>query len=158
MTNRKDKTPLLDDTYNSELQESLGALPDIQHMSTAYRGEGNLMRSQNFHDGPSSAMNGPSVQTINTERHGGSMMPTRSMMYTASHMSAFHRSTAIYATPEEGGKGTSGIVGGLMIINAALGAGVLNFPSAFAEAGGVYTANVVQLVSQPNKIFFNYYN
>lgn len=145
--NKEDKQGLLEDTYNSEIQESLGALPEISTMSTAFRGEVSLMRSQNFHDGPSSAMNGPSVQTINTDRHGGSLMPPNSMMYTASHMSTLHKSTAIYTTPEEGGGGGTGaLAGSLMIVNAALGAGLLNFPSAFHEAGGVFTANAVQLV------------
>jgi sodium-coupled neutral amino acid transporter 7/8 len=37
---------------------------------------------------------------------------------------------------------------GLLIVNAALGAGLLNFPSAFHQAGGVLTASLVQLVSR----------
>jgi len=35
---------------------------------------------------------------------------------------------------------------GMLIVNAALGAGLLNFPSAFHQAGGVVTASVVQAV------------
>ncbi len=46
----------------------------------------------------------------------------------------------------EGGD-TSAFAGIMMIINAALGAGLLNFPSAFHEAGGVVAANAVQFVS-----------
>ncbi|CAL8097256.1 unnamed protein product [Orchesella dallaii] len=47
----------------------------------------------------------------------------------------------------EGGDngGTSPIAASMMIVNAALGAGLLNFPSAFHEAGGVVAANLVQL-------------
>jgi sodium-coupled neutral amino acid transporter 7/8 len=34
-----------------------------------------------------------------------------------------------------------------LIINAALGAGLLNFPQAFGQAGGIVTAVIVQAVS-----------
>jgi hypothetical protein len=34
-----------------------------------------------------------------------------------------------------------------LIINAALGAGLLNFPQAFEQAGGIVTAVIVQAVS-----------
>lgn len=143
MTNRQEKQPLLDDTFNSETNESIGALPEISHMSTMHRGDSHLLRSQTFMDGPSTAMNGPSIATAG----GHSLLVPNSMMYTASHISTLHRSTAIFSTPEEtGGGGTSGVAGALMIVNAALGAGLLNFPSAFHEAGGVVSANLVQLV------------
>ena len=39
-----------------------------------------------------------------------------------------------------------------LIINAALGAGLLNFPKAFDTAGGVLVAVVVQV----RKVFLNY--
>lgn len=42
--------------------------------------------------------------------------------------------------------GTSAIAGALMIVNGALGAGLLNFSSAFHAAGGVVAANIVQMV------------
>lgn len=37
-----------------------------------------------------------------------------------------------------------------LIINAALGAGLLNFPQAFEQAGGIVTAVIVQAVSTCN--------
>ncbi len=43
--------------------------------------------------------------------------------------------------------GTTGLLYTIfLIVNAALGAGLLNFPSAFVAAGGVGTALVVQSV------------
>lgn len=35
----------------------------------------------------------------------------------------------------------------LLVVNAALGAGILNFPQAYAECGGILTAIVIQMVS-----------
>jgi len=43
--------------------------------------------------------------------------------------------------------GTGWFAASMLIVNAALGAGLLNFPSAYHQAGGVLTANLVQLVS-----------
>ena len=34
----------------------------------------------------------------------------------------------------------------LLVVNAALGAGILNFPQAYAECGGIATAIVIQMV------------
>lgn len=34
-----------------------------------------------------------------------------------------------------------------LIVNAALGAGLLNFPRAFHEAGGIVSGNLVHIVS-----------
>ena len=44
----------------------------------------------------------------------------------------------------EGGSSTLGSI--FLIVNAALGAGLLNMPKAFDQAGGVYTAIIVQAV------------
>ena len=50
--------------------------------------------------------------------------------------------------------GTSTIATIFLIVNAALGAGLLNFPKAFDQAGGVLVAVLVQVVSQTT-YFFN---
>ena len=47
-------------------------------------------------------------------------------------------------TPPEGGTSTLSSI--FLIVNAALGAGLLNLPKAFDQAGGVMTAVVVQAV------------
>ena len=44
--------------------------------------------------------------------------------------------------------GTSTIATIFLIVNAALGAGLLNFPKAFDQAGGVLVAVLVQVASQ----------
>lgn len=44
--------------------------------------------------------------------------------------------------------GSSRLSAVFLIINAALGAGLLNFPQAFDQAGGIMTAVIVQVVSQ----------
>ena len=46
--------------------------------------------------------------------------------------------------------GSSGLAAVFLIINAALGAGLLNFPQAFDQAGGIVTAVIVQAVSTCN--------
>jgi amino acid permease len=46
--------------------------------------------------------------------------------------------------------GSSGLSAVFLIINAALGAGLLNFPQAFEQAGGIVTAVIVQAVSTCN--------
>jgi len=49
---------------------------------------------------------------------------------------------------EDNGPGSTGwVTSALLIVNAALGAGLLNFPQAFDQAGGVVVATSVQLVS-----------
>ena len=35
----------------------------------------------------------------------------------------------------------------LLVVNSALGAGILNFPQAYAECGGIATAFAIQMVS-----------
>ena len=35
----------------------------------------------------------------------------------------------------------------LLVVNSALGAGILNFPQAYAECGGITTALTIQMVS-----------
>ena len=50
--------------------------------------------------------------------------------------------------------GTSTIATIFLIVNAALGAGLLNFPKAFDQAGGVLVAVLVQVASQ-TIYFFN---
>ena len=34
----------------------------------------------------------------------------------------------------------------LLVVNSALGAGILNFPQAYAECGGIVTAIIIQMV------------
>lgn len=43
--------------------------------------------------------------------------------------------------------GTSWPVAAFLLVNAALGAGVLNYPYAYDKAGGVYFAAFLQIVS-----------
>jgi amino acid permease len=47
--------------------------------------------------------------------------------------------------------GSSLLTGIFLIINAALGAGLLNFPQAFDQAGGITTSIIVQAVSDCNR-------
>ena len=44
--------------------------------------------------------------------------------------------------------GTSWYVSVFLVVNAALGAGLLNFPAAYDQSGGILTANIIQCVSQ----------
>ncbi len=53
-------------------------------------------------------------------------------------------SGGVEVTGNDGGTGWFG--GSLLIVNAALGAGLLNFPSAYHQAGGVLAGGLVQLV------------
>jgi hypothetical protein len=46
--------------------------------------------------------------------------------------------------------GSSQLSAVFLIINAALGAGLLNFPQAFDQAGGIVTAIIVQVVISCN--------
>jgi len=48
--------------------------------------------------------------------------------------------------------GSSRLSAVFLIINAALGAGLLNFPQAFEQAGGIVTAVIVQAVSTCNQL------
>jgi hypothetical protein len=48
--------------------------------------------------------------------------------------------------------GSSRLSAVFLIINAALGAGLLNFPQAFDQAGGIMTAIIVQAVSSCNRL------
>ena len=43
--------------------------------------------------------------------------------------------------------GMSWAVAAFLLVNTALGAGVLNYPSAYDKAGGVLTATAIQVVS-----------
>ncbi len=48
---------------------------------------------------------------------------------------------------EAAGTGTGWFGSSLLIINAALGAGLLNFPQAFHQAGGILIGTSIQVVS-----------
>lgn len=52
------------------------------------------------------------------------------------------------ASPEGLGTGTTSTIGAIFIVvNACLGAGLLNFPAAFSTAGGVAAGVALQMVS-----------
>jgi len=53
------------------------------------------------------------------------------------------------SSEERGGNnspGTGWFAASMLIVNAGLGAGLLNFPAAYHQAGGILTANIVQMV------------
>ena len=51
----------------------------------------------------------------------------------------------------ESPRGTSWFMSAFLVVNAALGAGLLNFPIAYHQAGGVATAVGIQMV---NELFY----
>jgi len=52
------------------------------------------------------------------------------------------------ASPEGPGRGTTSTIGAIFIVvNACLGAGLLNFPAAFSTAGGLAAGVTLQMVS-----------
>lgn len=54
------------------------------------------------------------------------------------------------ASPGDPGSGTTSTLGAIFIVvNACLGAGLLNFPAAFSTAGGVAAGVTLQMVSVP---------
>jgi sodium-coupled neutral amino acid transporter 7/8 len=54
-------------------------------------------------------------------------------------------SSRSYNTGSNGEGGTSVLGAVFLIVNAALGAGLLNFPQAYGQAGGVLTAMSIQV-------------
>ena len=55
--------------------------------------------------------------------------------------------TRIVVLGTQSSNGTGWFATGMLIINAALGAGLLNFPQAFHQAGGLVVGISIQLVS-----------
>lgn len=60
--------------------------------------------------------------------------------------------TTLSSSTVENRKGSSWYAAVFLIINAALGAGLLNFPQAFDRAGGITVALSVQAVSDVTNI------
>lgn len=113
-------------------------VPDFSTSSTAY------CRSSGFVDDDAVVINNTSSDESDEPLH------------TARDLDGSNVALNARSLDLEGGD-TSAFAGTMMIINAALGAGLLNFPSAFHEAGGVVAANAVQFVSSryffiPNKL------
>lgn len=114
---------------NNEIVNSYGALPDFSTATTAY------CHSPSFPDdtGDEGSLNiNCSDRDILYSETGGSNVGI------------------ISDSPNDrGGEALmGGFTGAMMIVNSALGAGLLNFPAAFHEAGGIVAANGVQLVSE----------
>ena len=128
-------TSHVDEGSNEEITESLGDLPDLSTMSSAFRTDTNaLQQSLSYRrtSGPLAINNCDPVGLV-CERD------TTNLLNETDDLG--------YNNNGDASGGSHPIAGAMMIINACLGAGLLNFPSAFHEAGGVVAGNLVQLVS-----------
>lgn len=129
-----DNTQLREAGQNDEkISESVGDIPDVSTLGTGFRADNdNLHQSQNFLDGNGIINPGDSQNESPCDwSDDANLIP-----------SGNNNTVSV-----ESHGGTSPLAGSMMIVNAALGAGLLNFPAAFHEAGGVIAANIVQLVS-----------
>ncbi|XP_067128528.1 sodium-coupled neutral amino acid transporter 7-like isoform X1 [Centruroides vittatus] len=85
----------------------------------------------------------PHPLSVNQTSDGGWMVRLRTVIDSGrSSVSEFIKSETVDIPPEE--NGISWYAAVFLVVNAALGAGLLNFPQAFDQAGGIVVACIVQ--------------